>query len=102
MRETRWKTAGFFLDRWRLTSRARPRCQQKCQHSASVRITLDPCERPIRVGSEDHPLLLAVQGEAVVKEFGALLAPVAGPVATGSAELESELHEEGGAAARQQ
>ena len=29
------------------------------------------------VGPEDHPLLLAVQGEAVVEELGALLTPVA-------------------------
>ena len=42
-----------------------------------------PCERPIRVGPEDHPLLLAVHGEAVVEQLGALLAPVAGPVAAG-------------------
>src|SRR5215218_7719288 len=45
-----------------------------------------PRERPIRVGPEDHPLLLAVQGEAVVEQLGALLAPVAGPVAAGGAE----------------
>ena len=43
-------------------------------------------ERPICVGPEDHPLLLAVQGEAVVEQLGALLAPVAGPVAAGGAE----------------
>src|SRR5207247_1931848 len=45
-----------------------------------------PRERPIRVGPEDHPLLLVVQGEAVVEELGALLAPVAAPVAAGGAE----------------
>src|SRR3954453_13421653 len=39
------------------------------------------------VGPEDHPLLLAVQGEAVVEELRALLAPVAAPVtAAGGAE----------------
>ncbi len=43
-------------------------------------------KRPIRVGPEDHPLLLAVQGEAVLEQLGALLAPVAGPVAAGGAE----------------
>ena len=36
---------------------------------------------PVRVGAEDHPLVVAVQGEAVVEQLGALLAPVAGPVA---------------------
>src|SRR6266511_4595188 len=40
-----------------------------------------PRERPIRVGPEDHPLLLAVQGKAVVEQLRALLAPVAAPVA---------------------
>ena len=35
----------------------------------------------IGVGPEDHPLLLAVLGEAAVEELGTLLAPVAGPVA---------------------
>src|SRR5919201_1589732 len=40
-----------------------------------------PRECPIGVGPEDHPLLLAVQGEAVVEQLGALLAPVAAPVA---------------------
>src|SRR5687767_1710325 len=45
-----------------------------------------PRERLIRVGPEDHPLLLAVQGEAVLEQFGALLAPVAAPVAAGGAE----------------
>src|SRR6202035_4670808 len=45
-----------------------------------------PRERPVRVGPEDHPLLLVVQGEAVVEQLGALLAPVAAPVATGGAE----------------
>src|SRR3954469_8630437 len=38
-------------------------------------------ERPIGLGPEDHPLLLAVRGEAVLEELGALLAPVAAPVA---------------------
>jgi hypothetical protein len=33
-----------------------------------------PRERPIRIGPEDHPLLLAIQGEAVAEELGALLA----------------------------
>src|SRR3954453_23977175 len=33
------------------------------------------------VGPEDHPLLVAVQGEAVVEQLRALLAPVAAPVA---------------------
>src|SRR5689334_20621147 len=42
-------------------------------------------EGPVRVGPEDHPLFFVVQGEAVVEEFGALLAPVAGPVAAGRA-----------------
>src|SRR5215211_4425714 len=42
-------------------------------------------EEPIGVGSEDHPPLLAVQVEAVVEQLGALLAPVAGPVAAGAA-----------------
>src|SRR5215204_2509303 len=45
-----------------------------------------PCECPIRVGTKDHPLLLAIQGDAVVEELGALPAPVAGPVAAGGAE----------------
>jgi hypothetical protein len=45
-----------------------------------------PRECPIRVRPEDHPLLLAVQGEATVEQLGALLAPVAGPVAAGGAE----------------
>src|SRR5207244_7018474 len=45
-----------------------------------------PRERPVRVGPEDHPLLFAVQGEAVVEELRALLAPIAGPVAAGGAE----------------
>src|ERR671910_960386 len=40
-----------------------------------------PRERPIRVGPEDHPLLLAVQGEAVVEQLRALLTPVAAPIA---------------------
>src|SRR5687768_10028960 len=40
-----------------------------------------PRECPIRVGPEDHPLLRAVQGKAVVKQLGALLTPVAAPVA---------------------
>jgi hypothetical protein len=38
-------------------------------------------ELPEGVGPEDHPLLRVVQGEAVVEELGALLAPVAAPVA---------------------
>jgi hypothetical protein len=42
--------------------------------------------RPIGVGPKDHPLLLAVQGEAVVEQLGALLAPVAAPVAAVGAE----------------
>src|SRR5207302_8664853 len=33
------------------------------------------------VGPEDHPLLVAVQGEAVVEQLRALLAPIAAPVA---------------------
>jgi hypothetical protein len=33
------------------------------------------------VGPEDHPLLGVVQGEAVVEQLGALLAPIAAPVA---------------------
>src|SRR3954465_1692316 len=37
------------------------------------------------VGAEDHPLLLAVEGKAVLEQLGALLAPVAGPVAAGGA-----------------
>src|SRR2546421_12710057 len=48
----------------------------RCQH---------PRECPIGVGPEDHPLLRAVQGEAVVEQLGALLTPVAGPVAAGGA-----------------
>jgi hypothetical protein len=32
----------------------------------------------MRVGLEDHPLRLAVQGEPVVEQLGALLTPVAG------------------------
>ena len=32
-------------------------------------------EHPIRVGSHDHPLLIAVDGNAVVETLGALLAP---------------------------
>src|SRR5579864_4023782 len=39
-------------------------------------------ELPVRVGAEDHPLLLAVQGEAALEQLGALLAPVAAPVAS--------------------
>src|ERR1039457_4229973 len=31
-----------------------------------------PRERPVRVGPEDHPLLLAIEGEAVLEELGAL------------------------------
>ena len=42
-------------------------------------------ERPERVRPEDHPLLRVVQGEAVVEQLGALLAPVAGPVGAGGA-----------------
>lgn len=42
-------------------------------------------ECPIRLGPEDHPLLRAVQGKAVVQQLGALLTPVAGPVAAGGA-----------------
>src|SRR5919108_694001 len=42
-----------------------------------------PREHPIRVGPEDHPLLLAEQGEAVVEQLRALLAPVAAPVGAG-------------------
>ena len=42
--------------------------------------------RPVGVGPEDHPLLLVVQGEAMVKQLGALLAPVATPVAAVGAE----------------
>src|SRR5450755_1306506 len=45
-----------------------------------------PRKRPVRVGPEDHPLLLAIEGEAVLEELGALLAPVASPVAAGGAE----------------
>src|SRR5215203_6802791 len=44
-----------------------------------------PREQPIRVGPEDHALLRAVRGEAVVEQLGALLAPVAGPVGAGGA-----------------
>src|ERR671916_423857 len=44
-----------------------------------------PCEQPVRVGPEDHPLLRAEQGEAVVEQLGALLAPVAGPLGAGGA-----------------
>src|SRR5688572_31630201 len=44
-----------------------------------------PRERPIRVGPEDHPLLLAIQGEAVVEQLGPLLTPVAAPVAAADA-----------------
>src|SRR5919197_268647 len=51
----------------------------RCSWPASAR-TPDKC------GPEDHPLLLAVQREAVVEELGALLAPVAGPIAAGGAE----------------
>ena len=40
---------------------------------------------PICVGAEDHSLLLVVQREAVVEQFGALLAPVAAPVAAADA-----------------
>src|ERR671920_2572784 len=40
-------------------------------------------ELPEGVGPKDHPLLLADYGEAVVEELGALLAPVAAPVARG-------------------
>src|SRR5215211_1325547 len=35
----------------------------------------------IGVGPEDHPLLLLVQGEAAVEKLGALLTPIATPVA---------------------
>jgi len=42
--------------------------------------------RPVRVGPEDHPLLLVVHGEAVLEQLGALLAPVAAPVAGVGAE----------------
>jgi hypothetical protein len=46
--------------------------------------------RTIRVGPEDHPLLLVVQGEAVVEQLGALLAPVAAPVpAVGAVAVEA-------------
>jgi hypothetical protein len=38
-------------------------------------------ELPVGVGPEDHPLLRAVHGETVVEQLGALLAPVAAPVA---------------------
>src|SRR5215211_8771533 len=38
-------------------------------------------ELPIGVGPEDHPLLLLVQGEAAVEKLGALLTPIATPVA---------------------
>jgi hypothetical protein len=40
-------------------------------------------ELPIGVGPEDHPLLGAVQGKAVVEQLGALLTPIAAPVAAG-------------------
>src|SRR5918995_6808112 len=46
----------------------------RCSRPASART-------PIRVGPEDHPLLRVEQGEAVVEQLGALLAPVAAPVA---------------------
>src|SRR3954463_9588330 len=53
-------------------------------------------ERPIRVGPKNHPLLRAVQLEAVVEQLGALLAPVAGPVAAGGTEaVEATEHVEG-------
>src|SRR5215203_594772 len=39
-------------------------------------------ELPKGVGPEDHPLLLLVQGEAAVEKLGALLTPIATPVAT--------------------
>ena len=38
-------------------------------------------EFPVGAGPEHHPLLPVVQGEAAVKQFRALLAPVAAPVA---------------------
>jgi hypothetical protein len=44
-----------------------------------------PGECPIRVRPEDHPLLRAVQGKAVVEQLGSFLAPVAGPVGAGGA-----------------
>jgi nicotinamide-nucleotide amidase len=44
-----------------------------------------PHELPVGVGPEDHPLLRAVQGSAVVEQLGALLTPVAGPVGAGGA-----------------
>jgi len=40
---------------------------------------------PIRGGPEDHPLLLAVQGEATLEQLGALLAPVAAQAAAPAA-----------------
>ena len=40
-------------------------------------------ELPVGGGPEDHPLLGVVRGEAVVEQLGALLAPVAAPVAAG-------------------
>jgi hypothetical protein len=38
-------------------------------------------ELPIGVGPEDHPLLRVVGGKAVLEQLGALLTPVAAPVA---------------------
>src|SRR5207249_2333120 len=53
-------------------------------------------ERPVGVGPEHHPLVLVVDGEAVVEEFGTLLAPVAGPIAAGAPEaVEAGEHIEG-------
>ena len=69
------------------------RCRQ-APHPGDPRVThfgllgargQHPRECPIRVGPEDHPLLRAVQGKAVVEQLGALLAPVAAPVAAGGA-----------------
>ena len=44
------------------------------------------CEQPVGLGAEDHPLRLAVQGEAVVEQLGALLPRWAPVAAAGGAE----------------
>src|SRR5215217_5266841 len=52
--------------------------------------------RTVRGRPEDYPLLLLVQGEAMLEQFGSLFAPVPAPVATvGAVPIQAGKHVEG-------
>src|ERR671936_3058200 len=51
---------------------------------SSVLVVQHLHELPERGGAEDHPLVVAEQVKAVFEQLGALLAPVAAPVARGA------------------